>query len=191
MSNQMIYAGFWKRLCAGIVDFFVIVPFIFFDVWLGSFSKEWALVLLVPMGFLYATYDIFFHARWGQTIGKKATGIRVVRLNGEPISWHEASLRSSVDVVFAILRIVSTGFALSNFPDAQYLSLGWMERQSKIVELSPSWLHWVDWVSHIWVWSEVITLLFNKKKRAIHDFIAGTVVIHTKEQRQPTNCQAA
>jgi uncharacterized RDD family membrane protein YckC len=28
----------------------------------------------------------------------------------------------------------------------------------------------------IWVWSEVVVMLFNKRRRALHDFIAGTIV---------------
>ena len=34
-----------------------------------------------------------------------------------------------------------------------------------------------SWLSYAWMLSEVVTMLFNEKKRAIHDFIAGTVVV--------------
>ena len=30
---------------------------------------------------------------------------------------------------------------------------------------------------NVWVWSEFITILFNKRKKALHDYLAGTVVI--------------
>lgn len=29
------------------------------------------------------------------------------------------------------------------------------------------------------MWSELLVLLFNEKRRALHDFIAGTVVVRT------------
>jgi len=29
----------------------------------------------------------------------------------------------------------------------------------------------------IWIWSELITMMFNERRRAIHDYMAGTVVI--------------
>jgi uncharacterized RDD family membrane protein YckC len=29
----------------------------------------------------------------------------------------------------------------------------------------------------IWIWGEFVTMLFNKKRRAVHDYMAGTVVI--------------
>ncbi len=34
-------------------------------------------------------------------------------------------------------------------------------------------------------WSEVFVCLFNKRKRALHDFIAGTVVVHKEFIKQP------
>ncbi|MFH3639525.1 RDD family protein, partial [Acinetobacter baumannii] len=41
----------------------------------------------------------------------------------------------------------------------------------------PAWYSIVNSASELWTWSEFIVLLFNKRKRAIHDFIAGTIVI--------------
>jgi uncharacterized RDD family membrane protein YckC len=37
-----------------------------------------------------------------------------------------------------------------------------------------------DWVSQAWLWSELVVLLLNAKRRALHDFIAGTVVIRVR-----------
>jgi len=34
----------------------------------------------------------------------------------------------------------------------------------------------------IWSLLEIITMLFDRKGRAIHDFIAGTVVLRIKDQ---------
>jgi hypothetical protein len=36
----------------------------------------------------------------------------------------------------------------------------------------------VGLITSTWFLLEVVTLLFNKKKRALHDFIAGSVVVH-------------
>jgi uncharacterized RDD family membrane protein YckC len=49
-----------------------------------------------------------------------------------------------------------------------------------IGELSPIWHKLLDWLHQIWIWSEFAVLLTNKRKRALHDFIAGTVVIKDK-----------
>ena len=36
----------------------------------------------------------------------------------------------------------------------------------------------MDYLLNIWVLSELVVLLLNKKRRTLHDFIAGTVVLH-------------
>lgn len=59
-----------------------------------------------------------------------------------------------------------------------------MERFEYILPLLPAWYVLVDTVNQLWVWSEFIVLLFNKRKRAIHDFIAGTVVIKQEYREQ-------
>jgi uncharacterized RDD family membrane protein YckC len=46
----------------------------------------------------------------------------------------------------------------------------------------------LGFASFIYDWSEIIVLLTNKKRRAIHDYIAGTVVIHDPRfSRTPWN----
>jgi uncharacterized RDD family membrane protein YckC len=38
----------------------------------------------------------------------------------------------------------------------------------------------ISHLGNIWIWSEIIVILTNKRRRAIHDFIAGTVIVKTK-----------
>jgi uncharacterized RDD family membrane protein YckC len=56
--------------------------------------------------------------------------------------------------------------------------LSGIKRPERIIELSPGY-DVLDYSLTVWIWSEIIVLLFNRRKRALHDFIAGTVVIHT------------
>jgi hypothetical protein len=44
-----------------------------------------------------------------------------------------------------------------------------------------TWLGWTAAAGQIWVWSKAVMTLFNKRRRALHDFIASTVV--TAEQK--------
>jgi len=36
----------------------------------------------------------------------------------------------------------------------------------------------------VWVYGELIVLLTNKKRRALHDFLAGTVVIRSAKAHE-------
>ena len=135
------------------------------------------MALVIPMGALVVGYSIYCHARFGQTVGKHTMGIRVVSVTGERIGWREAWLRSSVDIPFVLLGAISSLVALAAISDANYYGVGWMERGANIRACEPAWLSWTSAAHNIWFWSEVVVMLFNEKRRSLHDFIAGTVVI--------------
>lgn len=102
-------------------------------------------------------------------MGKMATDIKVTLPDGSPIGFKEAFLRSYVDLCFAIVAIFSELSAIGN-TDAEQIQ--WS-----------GWLGTVAIIGWIWFWSEVVVLLFNERKRSIHDFIAGTVVVHKRFAR--------
>jgi len=172
----MTYASFWQRFWAAIIDAFILLAVTLPVFWVESFSRILALVLVVPMSALYLGYNVYCHGRFGQTIGKREERIKVVKLNGDRIGWREAWLRNSVDIGFAVLRSIAYFGALLSIPDAAY-DAGWMERTKNIEALMPSWWRAADVLNTVWVWSEVVVMLLNRKRRALHDFIAGTVVI--------------
>jgi uncharacterized RDD family membrane protein YckC len=175
------YASFWQRFAAMWIDLFVLLPLMVVKEVFESASKTAALALVIPMAASYLAYAIYCHGRFGQTVGKRLMGIRVVRTTGERIGWREAWLRSSVDLGFSVLNVVGSFAALSTIVDGDYYGVDWIQRGANLAAHQPSWLHWTWTVAQIWVWSEVVTMLFNKRRRALHDFIAGTVV--TSERR--------
>jgi uncharacterized RDD family membrane protein YckC len=131
---------------------------------------------LIPSSYFHLAYPIYYHGRFGQTIGKRVMGIRVVLTTGERIGWREAWLRSSVDVGFSVLYAIESLAALLTIADGEYYGVGWIQRGANLAAHQPSWLHWTWTLGQIWAWSEVVTMLFNKRRRALHDFIAGTLV---------------
>jgi uncharacterized RDD family membrane protein YckC len=68
--------------------------------------------------------------------------------------------------------------------DAEFHSLSFMQRSQRLIELAPPWFKPLQVVQQVWVWSEFIVLLTNRKRRALHDFIAGTVVVYN-QRRNP------
>jgi uncharacterized RDD family membrane protein YckC len=45
-------------------------------------------------------------------------------------------------------------------------------------------------VLQVWIWIELIVMLTNRRRRALHDFIAGTVVIRRRVEALQTPEQA-
>ncbi len=74
--------------------------------------------------------------------------------------------------------------ALIHVEADHYAALGFSERANLLQTYYPSWFGTADVLEQVWFWGELVVLLFNRRKRAIHDFIAGTVVIHKKFAEQ-------
>jgi uncharacterized RDD family membrane protein YckC len=189
MQPNMKYAGFWKRFGAGWIDGFALLLPSLFLMWLHSISRTWAFLTELPLGFLFYAYEIYFHGRRGQTIGKRSVDIKVVSLDGSSISWRQAFLRSSVGLGLGVLYSISKFVALFKITDADYSALSWVELAIKETELSP-YINEITAAMYVWMASEVVVLLFNRKKRALHDYIAGTVVVETHPATMETTSPA-
>jgi uncharacterized RDD family membrane protein YckC len=60
-------------------------------------------------------YDAFQHAKWGQTLGKRALSTRVVSADdGSPISTTAAVKRAGVYALIPVIPLIGTFFALLN-----------------------------------------------------------------------------
>ncbi|MFP5224870.1 MAG: RDD family protein [Actinomycetota bacterium] len=176
----MVYAGFWRRAGAVFIDILVGSPIFALQMWLIGISIPAAILSLLIPGMVFSLYPVVFHARWGQTIGKMATGIKVVRVDGQPIDMRVALLRSSVDMALWVFYALMTTGALFAWSGPEWSSMGRLERLDALRGESLAFGLY-SWISKGWAWSEVVVMLFNRKRRAIHDFIAGTVVIRVPQ----------
>jgi uncharacterized RDD family membrane protein YckC len=184
-------ATFWQRLAATGIDLLILLPIGLIHLWLDSLSRQAALALAVPLGFVGVGYSLYAHGRYGQTVGKWAMGIRVVQVTSEPIGWRHAWLRSSVDLLFCALWVIGRTVALATIPDLEYDGLGWSKRTDSIVAHEPIWSIWAMRFEMVWFWSEVVTMLFNRQRRALHDFLAGTLVVDQGRRSQRVAAEQA
>ena len=180
INENKVYAGFWKRFCASFIDALIIVGVTFplmktLDLY-GS-DRSLTIVLSVFRFLLVHMYTVYLHARFGGTLGKLAIGIRVTRPDGNRIGWNQAWRRSSVDIAFAFLVLVSEVWAMFKVDWTQVAALSWGERTTRLREVYPLWYRAIDVFQNVWIWSEVFVVLLNRRKRALHDFIGGTVVV--------------
>jgi len=61
--------------------------------------------------------------------------------------------------------------------DATYVSMGFMKRTQLLSEINPFMSKIQTFTSLAWTIASIIAILSNKRKRAVHDYIAGTVVV--------------
>jgi uncharacterized RDD family membrane protein YckC len=190
--NESIYAGFWARFASFILDALIMLPLIFFILYLNGLGKNIFFYTLIPNLLFGLWYHIYLPKKYGGTPGKLIVGMKIIKLNGESIDWKEAILRHSVLLALTLFSIVMMTSCLISADETTFNSLGWLKRSEYLMTLSPMFFLIYTWVSNIWIYSEFIVLLTNKRKRAIHDYIAGTVILKAKyidEIRETMNNQ--
>lgn len=152
LGHEIVYAGFWKRVAASIIDSIVagiagaivqmVLMMVFFGIGIGltgspedMFSSGGAIALLVlvyliPLG-LQALYFAMFHASSKQaTLGKMAVGIKVTDDDGGRISLARGIGRYFAYIVSSLILCIG-----------------------------------------------LIMAAFTDRKRALHDMMAGTLVV--------------
>lgn len=135
-----------------------------------------ALIHILCTGIFWA-YTLWFHAKHGQTPGKKLMRVRIIRLDGARIGWTEALNRSSVDIAMGLIGIIGLLIALSQISAGEYAALAAVDKGVRMKSLTPAWINLVNDLTFVWILSEFVVMMFNRRRRAIHDFIGGTVVV--------------
>jgi uncharacterized RDD family membrane protein YckC len=170
------YAGFWPRLAATLTDTLLVVPLTMAGLSVSLHSHAVALLVWVPLNAAGLAYEVFFHATRGQTLGKRLLGIRVIKLSGDPIGWRGALIRSSVGIALTLGSGAASLMALSRLEPTVWSS-GLLDLYQQIKSTEPAWGRWLSGAAEVWGWSELLVLLFNDRRRALHDFMAGTIVV--------------
>ncbi len=164
---ELKYKTFWPRFWAGVIDGFVLLPLSFLDSWVfANITAKGVLVIwFVYFSLRLPIYSVLMHGELGQTVGKMVTRVKVFDLSESKLSMFQALLRDSVAIVFTAILIafyLPTVLKGVNPYEAQELSL---------------WAWILGCTGFMWFLAELVTMLTNKKRRAIHDFIARSVVI--------------
>lgn len=132
-----------------------------------------AALLLILDRLAWFLYTVVMHARYGQTVGKMVTKVRVVDFPGEgPISWRQAWLREGIPIVLSVgVLVYEVAGVLTGRVSASAVATG------EALAGGPFWLLMALPLG--WFLAEVLTMLTNDKRRALHDLVAKTVVIRT------------
>ena len=99
------YAGFWRRALASLLDNIVWILFylwIYGAVVFGAFAASDTAGVVAVLAFfsLWFNYFAFCEWRWGQTIGKNATGVEVRSMDGaDRLTYGQASVRNLLRLV--------------------------------------------------------------------------------------------
>jgi uncharacterized RDD family membrane protein YckC len=165
------YQTFWRRFFAAIIDG-VVVVIVTWPLDSEYFpTGPWTTILAtLAITAISVAYYVLFHARRGQTPGKMLTRVRVMDLGeARTPTLREATLRSTpeivMDLVFLALMLPSIATGSQDTGAGE--------------EFYPFWMGFAI-VAIVWWSAEIIAALVTAKRRALHDFIAGTVVVRVE-----------
>lgn len=175
--EESIYAGFWIRLGSLILEVLILIPYILLKMYVDGLGYRITYYTVIPELLFYFWFRIYLVKKYGGSPGKLIVGLKIIKLDGTDVTWREAILRelfTFIDTIFVSCIMV---VALSYADKEVYMSLEWVKKQDYLLSFFPSLSRIHNVFNNFWFWSELVVLLFNKRKRAIHDYVAGTVIV--------------
>jgi len=107
VTSELVPAHPAKRLLAFIIDLSILAI-------VGSFLRNAFLIVGLPQSILQVfsfapigwLYYVFFTAEYGQTLGKKVVGIRVVSVDGADLNWIQVILRETIGKILSTIALL-------------------------------------------------------------------------------------
>jgi len=155
------YQTFGSRFLAAIIDGIIVAILGYLIIKLLPSNHFGSIMSSIINDGLFFFYSIYLHYRYGQTIGKIITNVKVVCNIDETklIGLSNSFKRDSILMLLSVLSILIRHF------DSHHQDFA----ESTIFVSA-----------FVWLLADMISMLINKKNRALHDFLARSVVIDTK-----------
>lgn len=215
LEGQEVYIPtFSKRMTAYSVDLTIVgcatafISVFFFhssllEVALSSPSRPQELFYIAA---IEALYYVLMIGAFGRTIGKRWVGIKVISMDGGPVSYLQSFVRYGPYLLAAIISVIllklhpveplsldilsqevgnavgKSGRLAESVKDTELLDLRALAqkdhpaRQLLVEEAKDNIM---ATLSALWLLASVITLFASRLNRTLHDYMANTVVITT------------
>lgn len=119
LDGEMVYAGFWIRVGAKIIDAIILTVVTFALGFLVNFivrhTVAGAILQNIISSVLGIFYTIYFLGKYSATPGKMACGLKVVRPDGEGISYARACGRFFAELLSSMILCI--GYILVAFDE--------------------------------------------------------------------------
>jgi uncharacterized RDD family membrane protein YckC len=161
-----IYRTGLKRIWAAIVDGIVFMPFLLINQWLLRKTEDTSILIgwTILTAFLPLLYSVVLHYKYGQTIGKWVAGVKVVDISEtRTLTFKQSVLRDVFYLGIEIVGLLYLAYLVFQTDKAEYL-------YNDYRTFADQPILW-------WTFIELVTMLTNSKRRALHDLIAKSVVV--------------
>lgn len=142
ISLRLRSAGVLPRAAAWAVDFAVRLAVVWvFSILFAVLGEAGIGLYLIALFAVFWLYPVLFEVlRDGQTIGKKALGLRVVNSNGTPVTWIASIVRNLMRTVDMMPLLYGFGF-VAGLIDPRGRRLGDMVAGTLVIHVEKSQRH--------------------------------------------------
>lgn len=161
VDGKPVYAGFWRRVCALLIDGFMLVVPANLLMWVCEGSRLSIETRHLLCDMLWLVYFVYFCAKYEGTFGKIGMDIRIVRSDGLAAGWGGACRRYAVYVVLIAFALVTNLVAVS-------------------YDHGQLWREVFGILAIVWIFVNIMAVVLSHQRRTLHDLIGGTVVIRMK-----------
>jgi uncharacterized RDD family membrane protein YckC len=172
------YKTFWPRFWAGGIDSIVFIPLMVIDhfVWKAHSSIPILLIAIwhIAYSLSFSIYSILMHGKYGQTLGKMVMRVKVLDISENKLTMYQAIKRDIVLITMTTLGVTH------NIPR---IMSGVNIYDPAAIKFDFSFFILMN-ATMLWFLAEIVTMLFNNKRRAVHDFIARSVVIRLPQKNK-------
>lgn len=166
------YSTFWPRFRAGMIDFFILLPLglLFQFTFAHTSSVPLRILACAVNSTIWVGYSIWMHGKYGQTLGKMICKVIVLDVSERPLTMRQAVWRDIFNVV-----VFPISLALDITRILHGIDISKSAENTLLDQI-------IGYSGLGWFLLEVGTMLLNDKRRALHDWIAGSVVIRKPEK---------
>ena len=160
------YRTFYPRFWALIIDTLILLPLGLIDAAIGNYVSSPSTLLAVEIGVnvISVAYVVLTLAFYGQTVGKMLMKVKVLDVSENPLSFSQALMRELPQISYLLILLILGKPTFLN------------EEPNNTFSLNPGANFFYVLLS-VWGVADIIVFFLNDKRRALHDYIAGTVVV--------------
>jgi len=155
---------FWPRFLARLIDGLIFILLSLFGLLIDFFYNDFIFLWFNILIFLYPLYSIYYHLRYGQTIGKKALGIKVISISGQ----------NKLKFIQVVIREGIVWFTMYTIKIVE--AIDYFTTNINITFINFISIH-ATTISLVLMILALVVTFMNKKRRSLYDFLTKTEVI--------------
>ncbi|WCL50649.1 RDD family protein [Leptospira sp. GIMC2001] len=177
-DDYKIYGSLYRRFSAFLIDC-IIYSGLFILIY--YFLTNYYILLIALTMPITPFVTLFFLIKFEATPGKMLLGLKVLNDNFQKLSLKQAILRTIIDILFGIILTIGYLHAMYELNMNIFDVLNFDNYFDELKRNFSAVYKFFDSLNYFWLLSEFIVMNFNLKKKAIHDYLANSVVVNVDQ----------